>query len=168
MGDLPTGETLATDAMELDMCGEANAGEANAGDMAGVLSSGVCGVPLLCSSSPNISSRSWLLPFGVALLAAVRAGVAPGVTRGAEDDESGREGLRNLPLAFKLRKTLCVNSFVNDLILAFFSSLSCGCRCDWYETPRFSFSTRIEVHWGQLESYVVSWKEDYSRLSHTA
>lgn len=158
MGERPTGETLATDAMELDMCGDANAGEANAGDMAGVLSRGVWGVPLLCSSSPNISSRSWLLPFGVALLATVRAGVAPGVTREADEEASPeREGRRNLPLAFRLRKTLCVNSFVKDLILAFFSSLSCGCRCDWYETPRFSFSTRMDVHWGQLDEHYESW-----------
>lgn len=89
-------------------------------------------------------------PFGVPalLLPTVRAGVAPGVTSGAEEDEPSpdREGLRSLPLAFRLRKTLCVNSFVNDLILTFFSSLSCGCRCDWYETPRFSFSTRMDVH----------------------
>lgn len=140
------------------MCGDANAkdGDMDDGVSRGVPSRGVWGVPLtlpkLCgaSSSPNISSRSWLLPapFGVALLlATVSAGVDPGVTNAAEEeDESGRGTLRSLPLAFRLRKTLCVNSLVNDLILAFFSSLSCGCLCDWYETPRFSFSTRMDVH----------------------
>jgi hypothetical protein len=55
-------------------------------------------------------------------------------------------GLISFPLALRLRRILCANSLVNDLILTFFSSDREGCRCAAYDWPRFSFSTRMLVH----------------------